>query len=248
MLLEGKYALITGSGSGMGRAAALLFAENGAKIGVVDVNMKGAQETVEMIAQKGGEAVAIFCDVTDEESNKQMYAKFLAKYGKLDILYINAGIVIPYTGIENITVQDFEKIHAINVKGPFLNAKHAMPIMRDQGGGVILITSSMSALRPRPGAAAYASSKGAINVLAKELAIEFAPYKIRVNAICPVATDTPLLRNQVTEDTMKEMAKGIPLGRLAKAEDIANAALYFCSDLSSFITGVVMEVDGGRGI
>lgn len=110
------------------------------------------------------------------------------------------------------------------------------------------MTSSMSALRPRPGAVAYASTKGAVNILAKTLAIELAPFQIRVNAICPVATDTPLLRNQVTEETMKVMAEGIPMKRLGKAEDMANAALFLCSDLSSYITGITMEVDGGRGI
>lgn len=248
MLLVGKVAAITGAASGIGRATALLFAEKGAKVAAVDLNLKGAQETVDIITRRGGDAIAVFCDVKDEESNKQMYAKILEKYRRLDILHINAGIANAYTEIENIGVEEFERVHAINVKGPFLNAKHAAPIMKKQGRGVILITSSLSGIRPRAGLAAYAASKGAVNILAKELAIEFAPYNIRVNAICPVASDTPLLRNQVGKETMEQMAKGIPLGRLGKAEDMANAALFLCSDNSSFITGVIMEIDGGKAI
>lgn len=232
----------------MGRATALLFAENGAQVAVADVNMKAAEETAEEINKKGGDAIAVFCDVADEESNKKMVDTVMAKYGKIDILHMNAGIVIPYQPVDEITVKDFEKMFAINAKGPFLNAKTVAPIMKKQGGGVMLITSSMSALRPRPGAVAYAATKGAATLLAKTLAIELAPFQIRVNAICPVATDTPLLRNQVNEETMKTMAAGIPLGRLGKAEDMANAALFLCSDLASYITGIAMEVDGGRGI
>ncbi len=249
MLLDGKVAIITGAASGIGRATALLFAENGAKVVVADVNLKGANETVDLIIRQGGDAIAVYCDVKDEKSNEQMYAKVLEKYGRLDILHINAGLANEYKEIENTSLEEFEKVHAINIKGPFLNAKHAVPIMKKQGdGGVILITSSISGVRPRAGLAAYASSKGAAILLAKELAIELAPYGIRVNSICPVASDTPLLRNQVSEETMMQMAKGIPLGRLGKAEDMANAALFLCSDNSSFITGVTMEIDGGRAI
>lgn len=232
----------------MGKATALLFAEKGAQVAVVDINMKGAEEVVEEITKKGGDAIAVYCDISDEESNKKMVEAVLAKYGKIDILHMNAGTVIPYQPVEEITLKDFQKMLTINTVGPFLNARTVAPIMKKQGGGVMLMTSSMSALRPRPGAVAYASTKGAVNILAKTLAIELAPFQIRVNAICPVATDTPLLRNQVTEETMKVMAEGIPMKRLGKAEDMANAALFLCSDLSSYITGITMEVDGGRGI
>jgi len=252
MKLRGKTALITGAGSGMGRASALLFSQEGAKISVVDIKVSNGQETVKLVKDHGGESLFIETDVSKEADVEQMIKTTLDAYGRLDILFNNAGIPMVFTPIEEVSSDLWDRMMDVNAKGIFLACKYGVPIMKKQGEGVIINTSSISGIRPRPGLSAYAASKGAVITLTKELAIELAPYKIRVNCINPVSTDTPMFAEFMgkmdLEEGRKAIISTIPLGRLAQSEDIAHAALYLASDDSSMMTGECLNVDGGRGI
>jgi len=252
MKLEGKVALITGAGSGMGRAMASLFAKEGAKVSVVDISTAGGQETVETIKRSGGVAQFISADVTKASDVEQMIKATVKAYSRLDILVNNAGVPMSFTPIDEVDEKLFDKILAVNVKGIFLGCKYAVPIMKKQGGGVIINTASIAGVRARPGLNAYCASKGGAILLTKAVAIELAPYNIRVNAISPVAADTPMLSGFIGDRDLEEGRKAfiatIPLGRLATAEDVAYTALYLASDEASMVTGVNLEVDGGRGI
>lgn len=251
MKLQGKSVIITGAGSGMGRASALLFAREGAKVLVADINEKAAGETVAAITAEGGAAAAVKVDITRAEDAKLMVDTAVRLWGHLDILFNNAGIPMSFTPVEDLTVEHFDKLMNVNVKGVFLGTKYAVPVMKAQGGGVILNTASTAAIRPRPGLTPYNASKGAVVTMTKSLAVELAPSGIRVNAICPVATDTPMLDgfigDRFTRDEGREkFRQTIPLGRLCTAEDVADAALYLA--LAPMVTGVALEVDGGRDI
>jgi 3-oxoacyl-[acyl-carrier protein] reductase len=252
MKLSNKVALITGSGSGIGRASAILFSQEGANISVADIDEKGGQQTVDLIKQKGGSAIFVQADVTRANDTERMIKTTADHYGKLDILFNNAGIGMPFMPIEQIEESLWHRIMDINVKGIFLGCKYAIPAMKRQGGGVIINTASISGVRPRPGLSAYSASKGAVILLTKSLAIELAPFKIRVNCINPVVVDTPFLEKNIDmsqlEEAKKTMLSTIPLGRLCQPEDIAHAALYLASDESSMVTGLSLDVDGGRGI
>ena len=252
MRLLNNVALITGAGSGIGRASAILFSREGARISVADIDEKGGRQTVDLIRQKGGAAIFVQTDVSKSSDVERMIKTTVDHYGKLDILFNNAGIGTPFIPIEEVEESFWDRIMAINVKGIFLGCKHAVPVMKKQGGGVILNTASMSGVRPRPGLSAYSASKGAAIILTKALAIELAPFKIRVNCINPVVTDTPFLEKTIDpnqlEGAKRAMLSTIPLGRLGQPEDIAQAALYLVSEESSLVTGVGLDVDGGRGI
>jgi 3-oxoacyl-[acyl-carrier protein] reductase len=250
MRLSGKVAVITGSGSGMGRASAILFADEGAKVVVADINGKAAQETVELIKKKGGNAVSVEADVSKASDVAGMIKTAVDTYGKLDILFNNAGYPMLPTTVEDVDEELWDKIMAVNVKGIFLGAKYAFPVMKKQGGGVIINTASISGRRPRPGQSPYSTSKAAAIFLTKALAIEAAPHKIRVNCINPTATETPMipLLGATTQEAVKGIVSTIPMGRLAQPIDIAYAALYLASDESSLVTGIGLDVDGGRGI
>ncbi len=250
MRLVNKVAVITGAGSGIGRASACLFAKEGAKVSVVDINIAGGQETVELIRRGGGVAQFIRADVTKASDVEQMIKATVSAYTRLDILFNNAGVPMSFTPIEEVDEELFDKILAVNLKGIFLGCKYATPVMKKQGGGVIINTASIAGLRARPGLNAYCASKGGAIVLTQALGI--APYNIRVNAITPVAADTPMLPGFIGDKDLEEGRKAfiatIPLGRLATSEDIAYAALYLASDESSMVTGACIKVDGGRGI
>jgi 3-oxoacyl-[acyl-carrier protein] reductase len=252
MKLSNKVALITGSGSGIGRASAILFSQEGARICVADVDRKGGEETVDLIKQKGSDAILVHADITKVSDAERMVQMALDRYGKLDILFNNAGIGMPFMPLEQIEESLWHRIMDINVKGVFLGCKYAIPAMKRQGGGVIVNTASISGVRPRAGNTVYSASKGAVILMTKSLALELAPFKIRVNCINPVVVETPFLeknidRNQL-EEAKKTMLSTIPLGRLCQPEDIAHAALYLASDESSMVTGASLDVDGGRGI
>jgi 3-oxoacyl-[acyl-carrier protein] reductase len=251
--LKDKVALVTGAGSGMGQAIAVLFAKEGAKVSVVDMDAARGQKTAGLIEQGKGQAQFVSADVAKASDVEGMIKKTVAAYGRLDILVNNAGVPMGPTPIEEVTEDLYESIMAVNIKSIYLAAKYATPIMRQQGGGIIINITSIAGVRPRPGLNVYCASKGGAIVLTKALAIELAADNIRVNSVGPVATDTPMLAKFIGED--KDYEKGrerfistIPLGRLATPEDIAYAALYLASSEASLVTGVNLEVDGGRGI
>jgi 3-oxoacyl-[acyl-carrier protein] reductase len=248
MRLADRAALITGAGSGIGRAASILFSEEGANVAVVDIDTKGGKETVEAIEGKGGKAIFIEADVSREPDAERMIASTMEAFGKLDILYNNAGISLLPTPTEELSTDQWDKAMDINAKAIFLACKRAIPLMKKQGGGVIINTTSMSGVRPRPGAAAYAASKAAAIMFTKALAIELAPFGIRVNCINPSPTETPMAAWLATADANKAVISTIPMGRFAKPIEIAYGALYLASDESAMVTGIELNVDGGRGI
>ena len=253
MRLEGKIALVTGAGSGIGQATAVLFAQEGARVAVVDLREEAAKGTVERIERAGGQALAITADVSKATDVQAAMSQTVARWGRLDIVYANAGVPQRPTSVEEVEETTFDRIMAVNVKGVFLCAKFAAPVFKQQRGGVFLITGSTSGIRPRPGVQSYSASKGAVHALAKSLALELAPFGARVVAIAPVATETPMLatfmgKSQVDEEGMTRYRATVPLGRLNRPEDIARAALFLASDDAAMITGSTVEVDGGRCI
>jgi 3-oxoacyl-[acyl-carrier protein] reductase len=254
MKLDGKVALITGAGSGFGRATAVLFAREGAKVVVVDKNQDTGRESVDIIRQHGCEAIFRKADVSDARDCEAMIKTAVDEFGKLDILHNNAGIAQVMTPIADIDEAVWDRLINVNLKSVFLCSKMAIPVMKKQGG-VIINTSSVGAVRARPGAGAYAVAKAGVTHLTRILAVELAAFKIRVNSISPVISETPLglelLPDQLKKDmeaTRKVFLSTIPIGRMAVPEDIANAALFLAMDDSSMITGIDLLVDGGRAI
>lgn len=253
MKLKDRVALVTGAGSGIGQASAVLFAREGARVAVVDVREDAAKATAEQIEKAGGQALAIRADVSKAADNQAAINQTLARWGRLDVFYANAGVPQFPAAVGDVDESVFDQIMAVNVKGVFLGAKYAMPVMKRQKSGVFLITASTSAIRPRPGVQCYSASKGAVAVMAKSLALEGAPFGVRVLAIAPVATETPMLptfmgKKEVDEEGMARYRGTVPLGRLNLPEDIARAALFLASDDAAMITGTCLEVDGGRCI
>ena len=253
MKLKDKIALVTGAGSGIGQATALLFAQEGAKVAVVDLREGAAKGTVEQIERAGGQALAIKADVSKAADVQAAMNQTMARWGRLDVVYANAGVPQRPTSVEEVDEATFDQIMAVNVKGVFLCAKYATPLFKKQRSGVFLITGSTSGIRPRPGVQSYSASKGAAHVLAKSLALELAPFGVRVVAIAPVATETPMLatfmgKQEVDEEGMARYRATVPLGRLNRPEDLARAALFLASDDAAMITGSTIEVDGGRCI
>ncbi|MDX1402317.1 MAG: glucose 1-dehydrogenase [Kiloniellales bacterium] len=246
MRLEGKVAVVTGAASGFGEGIARCFAEEGAALILADINGATANR---LAAEFGGRAVAVEADVSKREDVRRML-QASETFGGLDILVNNAGISHINKPFSEVTDDEFERIYAVNVKSVYLGIQEALPFFEARGSGVVINTSSTAALRPRPGLSVYNSSKGAVNVLTKSLAVELAEKSIRVNAVCPVMGETGLLETfmglpDTTENRRKFLAS-IPLGRLSRPEDIAKAALFLASDDAAFLTGLTMEVDGGR--
>ncbi|PSQ30420.1 short chain dehydrogenase [Halobacteriales archaeon SW_10_68_16] len=249
MTLDGKAAAITGAGSGMGRATAELFAERGAHVVAVDLDSEAAAETVDRIESAGSEATAVEADASVAADVREFVERTVEAYGSIDVLHNNAGIPQRSTPVEDVTEETWDAIIDVNLKSAFLGAKYAVPRMREQGGGVILNTASTAGIRPRTGLSAYCASKGGMITLTKQLAYELADAGIRVNAICPVATDTDMLPEFTSDDlSIEDMADTIPVGRLARSKDIAHAAAYLASDEAEMVTGTALEVDGGRDI
>ncbi|WP_433633482.1 SDR family oxidoreductase [Halomicrococcus sp. NG-SE-24] len=251
MTLSDKVAAITGAGSGMGRATAQLFAERGADVAAIDLDTDAAAETASAInnAENSGSAISITADVSNTDDVAAFAEQTVAEFGRIDILHNNAGIPQQSTPVEDVTEETWDQIQDVNLKSAFLGAKHTVPYMRDQDSGVILNTASTAGIRPRTGLSAYCASKGGMITLTKQLAHELAEDNIRVNAICPVATDTDMLP-EFTADSLsvESMRETIPLGRLAESKDIAHAAAFLASDEAAMITGTALEVDGGRDI
>ena len=248
MRLKDKTAIVTGAGSGFGKGIAMRFAKEGARVGVIDINAEAAREVASQI---GDSAFAMEADVSIDRDVSRMVQEALDRWGQLDILVNNAGTTHRNQPMTEVTEEEYERIFAVNVKSVYLSAKHIVPIMKKQGFGVILNVASTAGVRPRPGLVWYNTSKGAMMTATKAMAIELAGEKIRVNAINPVAGETGMLHLFMGEDTPEKRSQfisTIPLGRLSLPEDMANAALFLCSDEAEMITGLCMEVDGGRCI
>src|SRR6201985_2332569 len=246
MKLKGRTAIVTGSGGGFGEGIAKHFAELGAKVLVADIRSEEAERVATEIKAAGGYAVPAHIDVTQTAQVAQMIALALSSFGKLDILVNNAGTTHKNSPMLEVDEATFDRVYAVNVKSLYLGAIHAVPVFRRQGSGNIVNVASTAGVRPRPGLTWYNGSKGAAISLTKAMAIELAPENIRVNAICPVAGETPLLGQFMGGDTPELRAKfraSVPLGRLSTPADIANAALYLASDEGAFITGVALEID-----
>ncbi|MEL6991784.1 MAG: SDR family oxidoreductase [Pseudomonadota bacterium] len=246
MRLSGKSAIVTGGASGFGEGIARKFAAEGAKVLIADLNLEGA----ERLAGELG-AMAVRTDVAEDQSVQTMVETATREFGQVDILVNNAGTTHLPALMEEVTEADFDKVFAVNCKSVYLTAKYLVPLFKAQGSGTILNVASTAGVSPRPRLNWYNASKGWMNNATKGMAVELAPQGIRVNAINPVAGDTPLLKMFMGEDTPEIRAKflsTIPIGRFSTAEDMGNAACFLCSDEASMVTGVCMEVDGGRCI
>ena len=248
MRLKDKTVIVTGAGSGFGKGIAMRFAKEGARVGVIDINAEAAREVASQI---GNSAFAMEADVSIDRDVSIMVQEALDRWEQLDILVNNAGTTHRNQPMTEVTEEEYERIFAVNVKSVYLSARHVVPVMKKQGFGVILNVASTAGVRPRPGLVWYNTSKGAMMTATKAMAIELAGEKIRVNAINPVAGETGMLHLFMGEDTPEKRAQfisSIPLGRLSLPEDMANAALFLCSDEAEMITGLCMDVDGGRSI
>ena len=249
--LEGKVAIVTGGGSGFGEGICTRFAEEGAKVVVADIHVEHGQKVVADLEKAFGKGCAYFvkANVADKAEVKNMVDTAVAQYGKVDIMVNNAGVSHRNGPMLEIDDQMADLVWAVNVKAIWLSSQFVIPLFQKQGGGVIINNASSAALRPRPGLTLYNASKAAAVNLTKTMAVEFAKDNIRVNALCPVASDTPMLATFMGDDTPELRAKfiaSVPLGRFSTPKDLANAALYLASDDATFITGIAMEIDGGR--
>jgi 3-oxoacyl-[acyl-carrier protein] reductase len=253
--LQGLVAVITGAGSGIGQASALEFAREGACVVVADIQAASVQATAEQVRAAGGQAEPIAVDVTRYDQVQRMIQTARDRFGRLDVLFNNAGLPQAMTNFEDSTDDLFDRIFNVNVKGVFYGCRAAIPHMKAQGGGVILNTASTAGIRPRAGLAVYNASKGAVITMTKSMAVELAPYRIRAVSICPVATDTPMLPSFIGVEQGADEAEGrrrfigtIPWGRLNRPEDIARAAVFLASSDAEMVTGTAFEVDGGRDV
>ena len=252
MELNNKVAIITGAGSGFGAGMARMFAAAGASILVNDLNEKAAEAVADEVRQNGGSAIPMQGDVSQTNDVCALVSRAMEEFGGLDIYVNNAGYSHINKPLLDVSEEEFDRVYAVNVKSIYLSAIHAVPVFRAQRAGVFLNIASTAGLRPRPGLTWYNGSKGAAITLTKSMAVELAPDQIRVNAINPVIGETGMMATfmggQDTPEIREKFISTIPLGRMSQPEDIARAALFLVSDDAEFITGVCMEVDGGRCI
>lgn len=251
MRLKGKTAIITGAGSGFGEGIAKTFAREGARVVVSDVNAEGGARVVFEILAAGGAACFFRANVTRADEVQALIDHAVATHGGLDILVNNAGVAHKRKSMLEVGEDELDRILAVNVKGLFHTANAAIPVMRKASGGAIVNIASTAAVRPRPGLTWYNASKGAVTTLTKSMAVELAEDNIRVNAVNPVAGETPLLPTFLGEDTPENreaFRQTVPLGRFSTPQDVADAVLFLASGEASLITGVCMEIDGGRCI
>jgi meso-butanediol dehydrogenase / (S,S)-butanediol dehydrogenase / diacetyl reductase len=252
MRLKGKVAIVTGAAAGIGRASALLFAQEGASLAAVDLDRDGNETLVSEIIKAGGRALAIAGDVSQFTDVQSIVRQTRQHFGRLDILFNNAGIV-PHGKIHEIAEADWDRAMAINAKSMYLLCHEVVPLFLEQGSGVILNTSSATALRSVVDRAAYNASKGAVLALTRSMALDYVKNNIRVNCLCPGTIDTPSLDKRLSAfadpaEARREFVARQPMGRLGTAEEVAHAALYLVSDAAAFVTGTAFSIDGGFAI
>ena len=244
--LQDRVALITGGNSGIGRATALLYAQQGANVIVAARSVERGEETVDLIRRAGGEAVFAKGDVSDPDSAKNMVRTGVERYGGLDILVNAAGVSGPFVRTADISVEDWDRVININLRGVFLMSKYAIPAMLKRGKGTIINMGSLAAVSPSPNVAVYAAAKGGVVQLTKAMAVEYGRKHIRVNCVIPGFIETPMTAPIISQDPAhRDYSDFWPLARLGQPDDIALASLYLASDESSFVTGTVLVVDGG---
>ena len=249
MRLKQRVAVITGAGSGIGRAMALRFAEEGARVLAADISAQGAEALAAALRERGGEAEPFAVNVTEPEQVRLMVERARAAFGRLDILCNNAGIGSTTTVVDQDPTE-WDLVMAVNVKGVFLGCKYAIPVMLEQGGGVIINTASVAGMVGLVNRAAYSASKGAVIALTKQVAIDYVERNIRVNCICPGTVDSPwvgrlLAQSGDPEGTRRALVARQPMGRLGTPEEVAAAAAYLASDDAAFVTGTALVIDGG---
>lgn len=250
--LENQVSIVTGGASGFGEKICRVFAQEGAGVIIADLNVEAGQKLAETLQGQGSRAEFVRTDVSSSADMKSAVDKAVSAFGRLDIMVNNAGMSHPNQPMLDVSEEFFDRLYAVNVKSLYLSAVHCVPVFRRLGGGSFINIGSTAAVRPRPGLCWYSGSKGAVTLLTKAMAVELAPDKIRVNALNPSLAETPLLATFLGGSDAPEVRSrflpSIPLGRFCQPSDVANAALFLADPLSGFITGVCMEVDGGRCI
>jgi len=250
--LAGMVAIVTGGGSGFGESICQNYATEGAKLVLADINAANGERVTEALTNAGREAIFVRTDVSKASDMQTLVEAALSRFGKLDVMVNNAGISHANQPMLQVSEAEFDRIFQVNVKSIYHSAQSCVPVFRRQGGGCFINIGSTAAVRPRPGLAWYNGSKGAVTLITKSMAVELAPEKIRANSINPAIAETPLLTTFMgAADNAQNRAKfiaSIPLGRLGRSSDVANAAVFFADPASEFVTGVCMEVDGGRCI
>ncbi|MWV42951.1 glucose 1-dehydrogenase [Paenibacillus sp. HJL G12] len=247
MRLEGKVALITGAGAGIGKTTALRFAQEGAKVIVTDINLESVNQTVAEVKEAGGTAVAFKHDVSNEENWKSIVDASVQQFGSIDILFNNAGIYF-IKPIADIGLDEWNRMISINVTGVFLGMKHVLPVMAKQNGGSVINASSIAGLTGASGHVAYGATKGAVRIMTKDAAIEYASHNVRVNSIHPAYINTAMgdYATQVNQMSAAELGKRVaPIGRFGTVEEVSNLVLFLASDESSYSTGSEFIIDGG---
>ncbi len=243
----GQVALVTGAASGMGLATARAFAAAGAAVVLSDLDADAVRGAAEALEAAGRKALAVVCDVSDEAQVAAMVRETVATFGRLDAAFNNAGIQVPPSDAADEPLEDFERVNAVNLRGVWACMKHELRQMRDQGSGAIVNCSSLGGLVGLPSRAAYHASKHGVIGLTRSAALEYAPRGIRINAVCPGVIETPMVSGMLATqaDAMKEILRDQPIGRLGRAQEIADAVLWLCSSGSSFVIGHALAVDGG---